>query len=431
MEDSHPLHSPPYTTMSSTPIDSFIVSLSQAQQALLGKPDLAPAAREALEELQTQDTLISNEIMDQITTQQLPTLTTLPDNVVIVKDQDYEINAPELCVIMEPIRQPLPNILSPRTALSALSNPNISDMQVFEIAVTLANTAHKNHKDFTHQTELYEEAVTRLEKEACHRAPASDPPYGYIPNNNIAPYFTIPGRGGCLLMAPFLRKCPVDPTHVIRTLGTPDNDEEYLCPIYAAPCHSDSCSLSALPPWFVDLLHRPSPHAESLIEAATNSSDWGLGADLHHYSKKGKILAELYREKDRIIANIQAMHEDQEYVRHRLERAQAPLGSTTSAPSPTTTQAPPSGPTAMAMTAGMPLSRSPIASRSIAEVGSLSERRVMLLPAATLAMLEVRGECKYEGNWPKVSYRFCQELNLELRHDGGPCHCLSRPHPFL
>jgi hypothetical protein len=55
----------------------------------------------------------------------------------------------------------------------------------------------------------------------------------------------------------------------------------------------------------------------------------------------------------------------------------------------------------------------------------------VLLPAATLAMLEVRGECKYKGNRPKVSYRFCQELKPELQHNGGPCDCMSQPSPFL
>jgi hypothetical protein len=206
--------------------------------------------------------------VDEITAQQLPTLTTLPDDVVIVEDQDYEIDAPEPCVITEPIRQSLPNVLSLRTALSALSNPSISNTQVFEIAVALANTAHRNCEDFAHQTELYEEAVNRLETEASHPAPPSDPPYGYIANDDIAPYFTIPGKGGRLLMAPFLRRCPGDPTHVLGTLGTPDHDEEYLCPIYASPRHSDGRSLAALPPWFINLLHHPFPHAESLVEAA-------------------------------------------------------------------------------------------------------------------------------------------------------------------
>jgi hypothetical protein len=261
---------------------------------------------------------------------------TLPDNVVIVKDQDYEIgtpepstpeeptDAPEPYIITEPVRQPLPNVLSPCTALSALSNPHISTTQVFEIAVALANTTHRNRKDFAHQTELYKEAVANLERQAWCPAPASDPPYGYIPNNNIAPYFTLPGKGGRLLMAPFLRQCPGDPTHVIGTLGTPNNDEEYLCPIYAAPRHSDRRSLAALPPWFLDLLHSQSPHTESIVKSAINLGDWGLGADIHRYAEKSKILTELYREKDRIAANIQAAYEDQEYVRHRLERAQAP-----------------------------------------------------------------------------------------------------------
>jgi hypothetical protein len=262
--------------------------------------------------------------MDEIAAQQLPMLTSLPDDVVIVEDQDIEVNAPESYVITEPIRQPLPNILSPCTALSALSNSNISNTQVFEIAIALANTAHENCKDFAHQTELYTDAIARLEKEACNPAPADDPPYGYIPNDNIAPYFTVSGRGGHLLMAPFLCKCPGDPTHAIGTLGTPGNDKEYLYPIYASPRHSDGHSLAALPPWFVDLLHRQSPHVDSLIEAACNSGDWGLGANLHCYAEKGKILAELYREKDCIVANIQAMHEDQEYCYRPLDPGTSP-----------------------------------------------------------------------------------------------------------
>jgi hypothetical protein len=322
--------------MSTAPIDSSIVSLVQARQTLLEKPELAPEAREALQELQFQDALISDEIMDQIAAQQLPTLTALPDDMVIVEDQDFDIDAPEPDTseeptnasepyhITEPIRQPLPNVLSPRTALSTLSNPHILTTQVFEIVVTLANTAHRNWKDFAHQTELYKEAVARLEREACHPAPANNPPYGYIPNDDIAPYFTIPDRGGHLYMAPFLCKCPGDPTHVIGTMGTPNNDEEHLCPIYAAPCHSDGRSLAALPPWFLDLLHNQSPHAKSIVDTAINMGDWGLGADIHSYTEKSKALADLYREKDRITANIQAAYEDQEYVCHRLKRAQAP-----------------------------------------------------------------------------------------------------------
>jgi hypothetical protein len=322
--------------MSTTPIDSSIVSLVHARQTLLNNPDLTPKARETLEELQIQDALISDEIVDQIVAQQCPMLTTLMDNMVIVEDQDYQIdtpepsaveeptNAPELYIITEPIRQPVPNVLSLHTALSTLSNPNVSTTQVFKIAVALANTTHRNRKDFAHQTELYKEAVARLEREARRPAPALDPPYGYIPNDDITPYFTLPGKGGHLLMAPFLRSCPGNPTHVIRTLGTPDNNKEYLCPIYTAPRHSDGRSLTALPPWFLDLLHSQSPHTKSIVEAAINLGDWGLGADLHRYTEKSKILAELYREKDCITANIQAAYEDQEYVCHRLERAQAP-----------------------------------------------------------------------------------------------------------
>jgi hypothetical protein len=55
----------------------------------------------------------------------------------------------------------------------------------------------------------------------------------------------------------------------------------------------------------------------------------------------------------------------------------------------------------------------------------------MLPPAATLTMWKVMGEHKQRVNQPQVSYAFCQELNLELQHDGGPCDCMSHPNPFL
>jgi hypothetical protein len=109
-----------------------------------------------------------------------------------------------------------------------------------------------------------------------------------------------------------------------------------------------------------------------------------------------------------------------------------PLASTTSAPLSTNTPTPPSSSApVMTTTTGTACSLFPTASASMAKVSLHSDRRVMLPPAATLAMLEVRGERKYEGNRPKVSYCFCQELNPDLCHNGGPCDCMSRPSPFL
>jgi hypothetical protein len=55
----------------------------------------------------------------------------------------------------------------------------------------------------------------------------------------------------------------------------------------------------------------------------------------------------------------------------------------------------------------------------------------MLLLAAALGQWEVKGQRKQRVNWPQVSYQFCQELNLALHHNNGPCDCLSRPSPFL
>jgi hypothetical protein len=103
-----------------------------------------------------------------------------------------------------------------------------------------------------------------------------------------------------------------------------------------------------------------------------------------------------------------------------------PLASTTSTRLSMTTPTPPSSSVSATMTtAGAAPFPSTIASTSLAEVGSHSEQRVMLLPAAALSQWEVKGQRKQRVNQPQVSYWFCQELNLALRHDNGPCDCMS------
>jgi hypothetical protein len=61
----------------------------------------------------------------------------------------------------------------------------------------------------------------------------------------------------------------------------------------------------------------------------------------------------------------------------------------------------------------------------------MAEWRVMLPLAAALGQWEVKGQRKQRVNQPQVSYRFYQELNPALRHDNGPCDCMSRSPPFL
>jgi hypothetical protein len=319
--------------MSSASIDSSIVSLSQACQLLITNPDLALEAHQALEEIQIQDALILDKIVDKIADASLPTLPSCPSDVVIIVEEDYQptvLAAPSQAI---PPSQDLTfysgeNVtLSPHSTLSALSLPGITQAKTVEIAIALANTIQENWKDFDHQTQLYAQAIDRLQDEVhTPPGPPKEPPYGYVPNDDIAPYFTITDKQGRLHwhMAPYVCTCPRQPTHIIRTLGEPDDSEEYLCPIYASPRHSDGRSLSALPPWFIELLSTQSPHTNTLIQAAYSQSDRGLAADLHHYSETGKKLRDLYREKDRIATTLQAIYKEQGYVRHHLERTQAP-----------------------------------------------------------------------------------------------------------
>jgi hypothetical protein len=198
MKGLYPLHSTPHSAMSSASINSSIVSLSQACQLLIANPNLAPEARQTLEELQVQDALISDEIVDEITDASLPTLPTCPADVVIEVEKDYQpdiLAAPSQAV---PPSQDLPFqfgehiTLSPRSALSALSLPGITQAKTIEIAIALANTIQQNRKDFAHQTQLYAQAIDRLQDEVHTPAgPPKEPLYGYVPNDDIAPYFTI------------------------------------------------------------------------------------------------------------------------------------------------------------------------------------------------------------------------------------------------
>ena len=214
--------------------------------------------------------------------------------------------------------------LSPRSALSLLSDPTITLQDAKDVAIALSNTAESHRVDFAHQTDLYAAAVDRLQAELdAKRAVPDEPPYGYVRNDDRVTYFVINDPQGRNHIAPYIRKCPGDPTRVIGTLGGP-NAKEFSCPIYATPRHSDGRALSALPPWFTELLHCQSPHADTLIADAYQQDDWGLAADLHAYRNAVGNLQELYRRQDALKLQIQAEYEQREYVHHRLERAQAP-----------------------------------------------------------------------------------------------------------
>jgi hypothetical protein len=174
--------------------------------------------------------------------------------------------------------------LSPHTALSALSAPSLTLQNSKDIAVGLANTVEIHRTDFLHQTDLYAEAVDKIQKELnAKRAVPDEPPYGFVHNDNCVPYFVIYKAEHQPHIAPYIRKCPGDPTTVIRTLGGP-NHIEFTCPIYATSRHSDSHSLSALPPWFVELLHAKSSHTNTLIYKAYKQDNWGLAANIHTYT---------------------------------------------------------------------------------------------------------------------------------------------------
>ena len=246
-------------------------------------------------------------------------------NKAIVEDQS---TTPAACRIFRKLTNHLDHedkiCLSPRIALSALSAPSLTLQNAKDIAVGLANTAETRCADFLHQTDLYAEAVDKIQKELdAKRAVQDEPPYGFIHNDSRVPYFVIYDDKHQPHLAPYICKCPGDPSTVIRTLGGP-NHIEYTCPIYATARHSDGHNLSALPLWFVELLHAKSHHTDTLILDAYKQDDWGLAADIHAYAHATRQLHELYRQQDALRLQIQAMSDQQGYVQHRLERTQAP-----------------------------------------------------------------------------------------------------------
>jgi hypothetical protein len=187
-------------------------------------------------------------------------------NQAIIKDPSLTKST---CRIFQTLEETLEKedkvCLSPLSALSLLSDLTITLQDAKDIAVALSNTAESRRTDFAHQTDLYAAAVNWLQaKVDAKRAVPDEPPYGFVPNNNHISYFVITDPQGCNHIAPYIHKCPGDPTRVIGTLGGP-NAKEFSCPIYATPRQSDEKGLSTLPPWFIELLHCQSPHADTLI----------------------------------------------------------------------------------------------------------------------------------------------------------------------
>jgi hypothetical protein len=197
----------------------------------------------------------------------------------------------------------IPSTLSPRSALSIISHPDLDPVHCREVVQAVAQAysdqedrlkdlAHENivrnaayEKKLHDALEARDDAQDRYTELYLHRAPTPTPecPEGFIENRGRIPHFRIPlAPGQDEVQARYIRLCPGEPTLVEGTMGQTD-DTVYLEELYAQSRLTPEDVAKPLPVWFSRVCDSGSNLWPQVLSAARGLDDWGLVADLARY----------------------------------------------------------------------------------------------------------------------------------------------------
>ena len=214
--------------------------------------------------------------------------------------------------------------LSPHSVLAALdAHPDISAQQLCQLVHSLALTIQTRASQHASQVAGLKNIIADLEENLGQVAERWDsPPEGYVHNDDLVPGFDI-RQDGNLVRARFVRLHTGDPTCVHGLTGN-EKPGEGPCskPIYATPVRG--LIPVALPSWFHNMLIGRTARFEKLRNAAHNTNNFGIIADISRYRQDHDLLRQLVQEQEMLSAELELIRECLGLTRGCLEAANAP-----------------------------------------------------------------------------------------------------------
>src|SRR5712672_4595218 len=214
--------------------------------------------------------------------------------------------------------------LSPRSVLAALdAHPDVSPQQLCQLVHSLALTIQTRASQHASQVAGLKNVIADLKENLGQVAERWDsPPEGYVRNDDLVPGFDI-RQDGNLVRARFVRLHTGDPTCVHGLTGN-EKPGEGPCskPIYATPVRG--LVPVALPSWFHNMLIGRTARFEKLRNAAHDTNNFGIIADISRYRQDHDLLRQLVQEQEILSAELELVRERLGLTRGRLEAANAP-----------------------------------------------------------------------------------------------------------
>jgi len=214
--------------------------------------------------------------------------------------------------------------LSPRSVLAALdAHPDVSAQQLRQLVHSLALTIQTHASQHASQVAGLKNVIADLEENLGQVAERWDsPPEGYLRNDDLVPSFDIK-QDGNWVCARFVCLHTGDPTCVHGLTGN-EKPGEGPCskPVYATPVHG--LVPVALPSWFHNMLIGRTARFEKLRNAAHDTNNFGIIADISRYRQDHNLLRQLVQEQEMLSAKLELVREHLALTRGRLKATNAP-----------------------------------------------------------------------------------------------------------
>jgi len=214
--------------------------------------------------------------------------------------------------------------LSPRSVLAALdAHPDVPAQQLRQLVHSLAITIQTRASQHASQVAGLKNVIADLEENLGQVAKRWDsPPEGYVRNEDLVPGFDIK-QDGNWVRARFVRLHTGDPTRVHGLTGS-EKPGEGPCSksVYATPVRG--LVPVALPSWFHSMLIGRTARFEKLRNAAHNTNNFGIIADISRYRQDHDLLRQLVQEQEMLSTELELIRERLGLTRGRLEAADTP-----------------------------------------------------------------------------------------------------------
>lgn len=232
---------------------------------------------------------------------------------------------------LDPTQQADP-VVSPRTALAALENPEHISL---EVAISLVQGLATNVRNQERERAVEQEDSAAVRQSLTDRvnelsdklrrweSTYSHPPEGFIPINGHFPSLTIPIGRGIFRPPMFVQLLENGKIAMLPENGLGLPVVPHIADVQATPKLNSTTPYEPMPAWFRQLLVGSADAFYTLRRASKELEDWGIEADIVRFRNLNDELGQHSIQLNAVQAQIDSVKHAMAQTQARLEGAQA------------------------------------------------------------------------------------------------------------